>query len=134
MQSNLERGMAASRVRSVGRFVAILAGVPLIAVLALCAPDRALAACGATHPAGVHAGGGGAGVHTATSSSTTSGGGGGGGGTLGCPNGSSAAALHGLPTDTSGRVVEGRVHSAARAASLDEHRYDHEHQRAFARR
>ncbi|MGH6798362.1 MAG: hypothetical protein ACREDI_08270, partial [Roseiarcus sp.] len=78
MQSNLECGKAASGVRSVGRFVAILAGVPLVAALALCAPDRALAACGASHPAGVHATGGG-GVHVATARPTTSGGGGGGG-------------------------------------------------------
>jgi hypothetical protein len=57
MQSNLERGKAASDARSAGRFVAILARVPFIATLALCAPDRALAACGVSHPAGVHAGG-----------------------------------------------------------------------------
>jgi hypothetical protein len=111
MQANLERSGTASGARSVGRFVAMLAGVPLVATLALSTPDRALAACGATHPAGVHsAGTGGGSVHTATSIPPTSGGGGGGSGTLGCANGSSASALHGLPIATSGRVVEGGAH------------------------
>ena len=113
MQANFERGKAASGVRSVGRF-AILAGVPLIAAWALSTPDPALAACGASRPAGVHAAASGGGsVHAATSTPTTSGGGGGGGGSLGCPNGSSASALRGLPVAASGRVVERGVHSAA---------------------
>src|SRR5277367_5800117 len=113
MQADLKRGKAASGVRSVGRSVVILAGVPLIATLALCAPDRALAACGASSPAGVHAAGGGSssGVHTATSQPASSGGGsGGGGGTLGCANGASAP-LRGLSTAASGRVVENGVHA-----------------------
>jgi hypothetical protein len=113
MQAKLERGKAAFRTRSPGLSVAILAGAPLIAALALFVPDRALAACGASHPAGVHAAGGGGGsVHTATSIPATSGGGGGGGGSLGCANGSSASALRGLPNTSSGRVVEPGVHAA----------------------
>ena len=113
MQANLKRGKAASGVRSVGRSVAILAGVPLFAILALSAPDRALAACGASGPAGIHAaGGGGGGVHAATSRPATSGGGGGGGGSLGCAGGSSAPALRGLPTAASGRVIETVPHGA----------------------
>jgi hypothetical protein len=124
MQVNLERGRPASGGRSGGYF-AILAGAPLIAALALSAPDPALAACGASHPAGVHTATG-TGVHTATSRPPTSGAGGGGGGagSLGCPNGSSApalhgggGALHGLPVATSGRVVEGGARSAAHTAT-----------------
>jgi hypothetical protein len=110
MQSN-ERGRAASGAHSVGRFVAIFAGVPLIAILALSAPDRALAACGSTKPAGVHSTTG-SGLHIATSKPPTSGSGGG-SGTLGCANGSSASALHGLPMAASGRVLEGEPHTAA---------------------
>lgn len=114
MQVNVERGKAASGVRSIGRFVAILAGVPLVATLALSAPNTALAAqCGTTHPGGggVHTGTGG-GVHATTSTPASGGGGGGGGGTLGCANGSSAQGLRGLPVASSGRVVE----NGARAA------------------
>ena len=114
MQAELKRGRAASGVRSVGRSLAILAGVPLIATLALSAPDRALAAaCGAASPAGVHAAGGGStsGVHAATSHASSGGGSGGGGGTLGCANGASAPAVHGLSTAASGRVVENGVHA-----------------------
>ena len=56
MQAKLKRGKAAFHTRSAGSSVAILAGASLIAALALCAPDQALAACGgASHPAGVHA-------------------------------------------------------------------------------
>jgi hypothetical protein len=99
MRANFKRGEAAPGVRSVGRSVGILAGVPVIATLALCAPNVALGACGARHPAGVHAAGGGGGVHVATGIPATSGGGGGGGvGTLGCANGAGAGALRGLPT------------------------------------
>jgi hypothetical protein len=119
MQPNFKRGEAARGVLSVGWSVAILAGVPLIATLALCAPNAALAACGASHPAGVHAAGGGGGVHVATRMPATSGGGGGGGvGTLGCANGASAAALRGLPTTASGRVVEPSVHAAAHMTTV----------------
>ncbi len=117
MQANLEFGKAAFRMRRVSLSAAILAAAPLIATLAICAPDRALAACGASHPAGVHATGGGGGVHVATSRPATSGGSGGGGGTLGCANGASAAALHGLPSASSGRVVETGVHIGARPTS-----------------
>ena len=113
MQANLERGKAASGVRSVGRF-AILAGVPLIAAWALSTSDPALAACGASRPAGVHAAASGGGsVHAATSIAAPSGGGGGGGGSLGCANGSSASGLRGLPVSASGRVVERGARSAA---------------------
>jgi hypothetical protein len=116
MQANLDRGKAALDLRSAGRFVAILAGVPLLATLALSAPDRALAACGASRPAGTHASASSGGsVHTATSRPPTSGGGGGGGGSLGCANGSSAAAMRGLPVASSGRVVEGGARPARTA-------------------
>src|SRR6516225_6351769 len=116
MQVNLERGKAASAMRSVSR-LAVLAGVPLIAALALSAPDRALAACGTSRPAGVHAATASTGVHTTTSRPATSGGGGGGGGgTLGCANGSSAmAAPHALPVASTGKVVEGGAHPVAHA-------------------
>jgi hypothetical protein len=110
MQVRLERRRAASGVRSVSRF-AFLAGVPLIAALALSAPERAFAACGPSHPAGVHSGTG-TGSHTATSR-PSSGGSGGGGGTLGCANGASATALHGLSIAGSGKVVEGGVRPVA---------------------
>ena len=114
MQVNLKRGKAASAMRSLSR-LAILAGVPLIAALALSVPDRALAACGTSRPAGVHTATAHTGVHTTTSRPATSGGGGGGGGgTLGCANGSSAtAALHGLPVAGSGKVVEAGVRPVA---------------------
>jgi hypothetical protein len=118
MQAKLKRGEAAFHSRSVGLSIAIFAGVPLITALTLGAPDRALAACGASsHPAGIHAaGGGGGGVHVATGIAAPSRGGGGGGGSLGCAGGSSASALRGLPTASSGRVVETGAH-AARAES-----------------
>ena len=111
MQAKLKRGEAAFPTRRVGLSIAIFAGVPLIAALTLGAPDRALAACGASsHPSGVHTGVGG-GVHAATSTVARSGGSGG-GGSLGCPGGSSASALRGLPTASSGRVVEMGAHAA----------------------
>jgi hypothetical protein len=118
MQANLKRGKAASGARSAGPFVAILAGVPLIATLAICAPDRALAACGATHPGVVHSAAGGGGVHSGGGGGggVFHSGGGGGGGGGGCPNGSSAPALHGLPMAASGRVLEGGGHAARTAA------------------
>jgi hypothetical protein len=112
MQGKLERGKAAFHTDSIGS-LAILAGASLIAALTLGAPDRALAACGASsHLSGVHTGVGG-GVHAATSTVATSGG----SGTLGCAGGSSASALRGLPTTSSGRVVETGVHAASRTAS-----------------
>jgi hypothetical protein len=115
MQAELKRGKAASGVRRVGGSLAILAGVPLIATLALCAPDRAFAACGAGGPTGVHAAGGGStsGVHAATAHASSGGGSGGGGGGGGCAGGASAPALRGLPTTASGRVVEAGAHAAA---------------------
>jgi hypothetical protein len=112
MQVRLERGRAASGVRSVSRF-AFLAGVPLIAALALSAPERAFAACGPSHPASVHSGTG-TGAHTATSRPSS---GGSGGGTLGCANGASATALHGLSIAGSGKVVEGGARPAARTTT-----------------
>jgi hypothetical protein len=115
MQGNLERGKAASAMRSVSR-LAIFAGVPLIAALTLSVPERALAACGTSRPAGVHATTARTGVNTTTSRPATSGGGGGGGGgTLGCANGSSATATpHGLPVAAgSGKVVQAGVRPAA---------------------
>jgi hypothetical protein len=115
MQANLHRGKAALGLRGAGRFVAILAGVPLLATLALSAPDRALAACGASRPAGTHAAASSGGsVHTATSTAPSGGGSGGGGGSLGCANGSSASAVRGLPVASSGRVVEGGAHAVGR--------------------
>jgi hypothetical protein len=108
MQAKLERGKAAFHVRSL-----LLAGAPLVAALALCAPDQALAACGTvSRPAGVHAAASGAaGVHAATGIAAPSGVGGG-GGSLGCAGGSSASPLRGLPTAASGRVVETGAHAA----------------------
>jgi hypothetical protein len=79
MQANLERGKAVFGIRNVCRSAAILAGVPLIAALALCAPDRALAACGTIATGGVaHAPpSGGGSVHSgATAPHVSSGGGG----------------------------------------------------------
>jgi hypothetical protein len=112
MQANHDHGKAAFGLCGAGRFV-----VPLLATLALSAPGPALAACGATRPAGVHAASSGGGsVHAATSTASSGGGGGGGVGSLGCANGSSAPALRGLATTASGRVVEGGAHRAARTA------------------
>jgi len=119
MQANLDRGKAALCLRKTGRFIAILASVPLLATLALSATDPALAGpCGTSRPAGVHAAGSSGGsVHTATSRPSSGGGGGGGVGNLGCAGGSSAsAAVHGLATTTSGRVVERGARPAARTA------------------
>jgi hypothetical protein len=108
MQADFKRGKAAFRMRGVGLSVAVLAS----ATLSLAAPDRALAACGgSSHPAGVHTGVA-SGVHVATSTTATAGGTGGGVGSLGCAGGSSASALRGLPTATSGRVMETGVHAA----------------------
>lgn len=112
MQTNLRRGKPAFRMPSMGLSVTILAGSSLVA---LCAPERALAACRTIGPAGVHAAAVGTGVRAATTRLPTSASGG--GGTLGCAGGSSAAAPHGLAVATSGRVLEGGVHSAARPAT-----------------
>ena len=118
MQADLKRGEGASGPRGAGRLAAILAGAPLIAMLTLCAPDQTLAACGASHPAGVHAAGSGGGsVHAATGIAAPSSGGGG-GGSLGCANGSSASGLRGLPVAASGRVVEGGAHRAHTASRV----------------
>lgn len=112
MQANLRLNEAASGTPGVGRFIGTLAGLPLLATLALCAPNRAFAGCGASHPAGVHAAVAAvSGVHAATSRTATTSAGGG-GGTLGCPSGSSATALRGLPAATSGRVIESSAHTA----------------------
>ena len=119
MQTKLARGKAAFRTRSVGLSVAILAAAPLIAALALCTPDPAFAACGGTaaHAAGIHAAGsGGGGVHVASATAATSSAGS--GGTLGCAGGSSASALRGLPTTSSGRVVETGAHASRTASSV----------------
>jgi hypothetical protein len=111
MQANLKLNNAAPGTRRFGRSIAILASVPLIATVAFCAP--AVAACGVSHPAGVHAAATGAsGVHVATSRTATTRGAAGGGGTLGCPSGTSASALRGLPVATSGRVMETGAHAA----------------------
>ena len=68
MQAKLERGKAAFRMHGVGLSVAILAS----ATLSLSAPDRALAACGASsHPARRQRSGAG-GTHAATSTAATS--------------------------------------------------------------
>jgi hypothetical protein len=113
MEVNLKLNKAAPGTRGFGRFIGTLAGLPLLATLAFCAPDRALAACGASHPAGVHAAVTGAnGVHVATSRTATTSAGSGGSGTLGCASGSSATALRGLPVATSGRVMESGSHAA----------------------
>ena len=110
MQAKLEHGKAAYRMCSVRLPVAIFTGVPLIAALAFLAPESALAACGASHPAGVHAATASSGVHAATRTPATAGGGG--VGTLGCANGASASALHGLPVAASGRVIETGAHAS----------------------
>ena len=113
MQTNLKRGKAASRVRSAGLSVAIVAGASIVATFSFFVPNPALAACGgASHTAGVHTSTGSGGAHTATGIAAPSGAGGGGGGSLGCANGSSATGFRGLPTAASGRVVEGGAHVA----------------------
>ena len=116
MQTNLKRGAAASRIRSAGLSVAIMAGASIVATFSFFVPSPALAACGGgSHSAGVHGSTGSTGAHTATSIAASSGASsGGGGGSLGCANGSSATGLRGLPTAASGRVVEGGAHAARR--------------------
>ena len=72
MHVNVERGKAALNVRSAVRLPGILAGASFIAILSLCAPQQAIAACGSTGASGVHpSSGGGEGVHTATANSAT---------------------------------------------------------------
>ena len=113
MQTNLKRGKAASGVRSAGLSVAIVASTAIVVTFSFFVPNPALAACGASRPAGVHTGSASTGLHTATGIAAPSGASsGGGGGSLGCANGSSAPALRGLPTAASGRVVEGGAHAA----------------------
>jgi hypothetical protein len=90
---------------------AIFAAAPLIA--ALWFPIAAHAACGVSHPTGVHAGGGGGGVHVSTSSAP-----GGGATSSGCSTGASAPALHGLTTAASGRVIEPGAHAAHASAAV----------------
>jgi hypothetical protein len=115
MQANLKRGKAASRVRSAGLSVAILAGATIVTTSSFVVQNPALAACGASRSTGVHTSTGGGGTHTATSIAASSGASsGGGGGSLGCANGSSATGLRGLPTAASGRVVEGGAAHVAR--------------------
>jgi hypothetical protein len=110
MQTNLKRGKAASRVRSLGLSVAILASASIIAAFSFFDPNPAQAACGAPHIAGAHAASAGnAGTHTATGIAPPSRTGGGGGGSSGCATGGSATPLRGLPMAASGRVVEGGV-------------------------
>jgi hypothetical protein len=112
MQTILKRGSAASRVRSAGLSVAIVAGASIVATFSFFVPNSALAACGASHSAGVHTASANTGAHTATSIAAPSGASSGGGGSLGCANGSSATRLRGLPTAASGRVAEGGAHAA----------------------
>jgi hypothetical protein len=114
MQTILKRGSAASHVRSAGLSVAIVAGASIVATFSFFIPNSALAACGASHSAGVHTASANTGAHTATSIAAPSGASSG-GGSLGCANGSSATGLRGLPTAASGRVVEGGVAHAARS-------------------
>ena len=110
MHVNVERGKAALSVRSAVSFSGILAGASFIAILSLCAPQQALAACGSTGASGIHTGsGGGEGVHTATARPATPHPSGGGGGSLGCANGASASALHplhNLPVSAQGKLIE----------------------------
>ena len=112
MQGKFARDSALVGACCVSR-LAILAGIPFLAAFVLSAP--ALAACGASHPAGVHSGAG-TGAH-APSSSVKSGATGGGSGTLGCANGASAPVLHGLAMAGSGKVIEGGAHPAAHTAT-----------------
>jgi hypothetical protein len=109
MQTKLRPRGAAFRIRRAGLSVAILTGVPLIAVLT--APNQAFAGCGVSHPSGVHATSASAstGVHTATGMSSASGGG---GTASGCSTGTSASAVSRLTTTSSGRVVDKGVHAA----------------------
>ena len=55
MQTNLKRGKAASRVRSVGLSVAIVASASIVATFSFFVPNPALAACGARAIRGRHA-------------------------------------------------------------------------------
>ena len=106
MQAKLDRGKAAFSMRHVGLSVAILAG----ATLSICVSSPALAACGISHPSGVHASGGAGGVHVATSATAVPHGGG--ATASGCSPGASAPALRGLTTAASGRVVETGAHAS----------------------
>jgi hypothetical protein len=112
MQTILKRGSAASRVRSAGLSVAIVAGASIVATFSFFVPNSALAACSASHSAGVHTASANTGAHTATSIAAPSGASSAGGGSLGCATESSATGLRGLPTAASGKVVEGGAHAA----------------------
>jgi hypothetical protein len=105
MPFDVSRGAAASVAG--GSIATLLASAPLIAVLTLCAPGQALAACGATHLSGgggVHtASSGGGGVHTGVSSPHAS------GGSSGCPNVVSGNGIH-APTPSIGHVDLAGVH------------------------
>ena len=115
MQTNLKRGIIASRVRRAGLSVAILASASIVGTFSFFVPNPALAACG-THMSGTHAAStGNAGMHTTTSIAPSSGASSGGGSSSGCATGGSATPLRGLPTAASGRVVEGGVAHAARS-------------------
>jgi len=78
---HIDVGGSASGARSVGRICrlansrgAFLAGVSLLAALALVAPGQALAACGTTIPTGAHApSSGSAGVHSGATTPHVSG-------------------------------------------------------------
>ena len=125
MQGNFARDSAPVGARR-DRRLALLAGVPFVTALALASP--AFAACGASHPAGVHSGAIRTGAHAPTSAvKTGAGGGGSGSGSLGCANGASVpaphgpAAPHGLSIASSGRVVEGGVHPSHTAARTATH-------------
>ena len=131
MQAKLDRGKAAYRMRSVRLPVAIFAGVPLIAALAFLAPESALAACGASHPAGVHAATASSGVHAATSTPATAGGGGG----VRNPRVCERRQRLGAARPAGRSLGPGDRDRRPRVPRHDPHRQeDHERQRAFARR
>ncbi len=129
MQTNLKRGKAASRVRSGGLSVAIVATASIVATFSFFVPNPALAGCGASSR-GSHLPSAHTGAYTATSIAPSSGASsGGGGGSLGCANGSSATGLRGLATAASGRVVEG---GAGAPGDAREDRDADQRHRAFA--
>jgi len=106
MQTILNRGKAASSMRSAGLSVAIAASASIVATFSVFVPNPAQAACGAGS-SGVHAASAHTGSHTATSIAAPSGAVSGGGGSPGCPSASSGVGFRGLQTAASGRVVEG---------------------------
>jgi len=108
MQTVLMRGKAAFHMRRVGLSAAILTAVPLIVSLAT--PNQAYAGCGVSHPSGVHAASTSTAAHSASGISAASGGG------SGCSAGVSTSPLKGLPTTSSGKVVETGGSHATREA------------------